>query len=90
MARAFLLRVLGLMQSRQCQLPQCLCPHALLYLWHEGRELHYELRIRDGERRQGGALTLRDAVAYSEETLRERGLERMRLVFARPAEVPNA
>lgn len=97
-------RYLGLIQTRQCQLPHCCCPHGLLFVWREGyrgrsrttlepvlkSRVCWELRTRDGQRFQGGAPTEADAERYGAMAMAERGLTRMRVVSGRPVEVARA
>jgi hypothetical protein len=78
------------LQEQQCQLPACMCPQALLFVWPVGRTREYELRTRDGKRFEGSAGDDQEAVRFAGVTLVDQGLRRMRVVFARPQEVPRA
>lgn len=91
------LRIFGLMQSGQCVLPACCCPHGLLFVWQEPHRgpvpqwrVAWELQTRDGRRLPGGAKTEDEAVRFADATLRELGFQRMRVIHGRPVEVPRA
>lgn len=88
--REYLLRVLGLLQTRRCSAPVCACPQALLFVWRKGRRVHWELRTQDGQIRQGAARDEDEMRRFAATTLHELGLERMRVVPGRPVEVPRA
>lgn len=77
------------LQQGACQLPACMCPQALLYVWPVGKALHYELRTRDGKRFEGGARTEEEAKIFAGVTLHDEGLKRCRLIHQRPVEVPR-
>lgn len=90
------LRILGLIQSKQCVAPACCCPHGLLFVWREPQRgpvpwrVAWVLHTRDGQRHLGGAKTEDEAVRFADATLREQGLQRMRVIHGRPVEVPRA
>ena len=99
MDSTFHLALWGRLQARQCTAPACCCPHALLFVWHEGRatfkggwrdRVFWELRTREGRRFQGSAPSDDEAKRFGAVTLNDQGLQRMRVIFGRPVEVPRA
>jgi hypothetical protein len=86
----FYLRLWGLMQGYECGRPvaTCLCTQALLFVWPAGKTIHWELRTKGGKREEGGAPNEEEAKRFAATALVDLGLQRVRLVWGRPVEVP--
>lgn len=90
MDRSVWLSLWARLTVQRCLAPRCMCPQGLLFVWGRRPRVHYELRITDGNRFPGGAPTEGDAVKFAAATLAELGLDRLRVVYRQPVEVPRA